>query len=422
MAQHKLTKRIVDGLAAAPSRYTVWDAQLPGFGVRVSLAGQKSFIVRYRPKGRSEKRYLTIGRYGVLTVDEARDRAKRTLGSVANGEDPAHEAAARRLTPTLAAVAVEFLKTYVAAKRKPKTLLSYTHALNYHVLPKLGQRRLTDVTRTDVDNLHSTLAAHPFMANYVVTVLSSLYGWAQRSKIIDEGQNPARRIEKFRESRRERFLSRDEFARLGAALREAETIGIPYEVDETRPTAKHAPKPENRRVVVAPDAIAAIRLLMLTGCRLREILNLRWREVDFERGLLLLEELKTGRKTVVLGEAAIEILRKLPRAGEHVFPGADGEKPRSDLKRPWELIRRRARLDGLRLHDLRHSYASVAVGANLGLPIIGKLLGHTQPSTTQRYAHLADDPLRAASDLIAAKIAGAMEEAHGSARSPAEKV
>ena len=179
-------------------------------------------------------------------------------------------------------------------------------------------------------------------------------------RLLPEGRNPARRIEKFREHHRERFLSRDEFARLGAALREAETVGIPYEVDETRPTAKHAPKPENRRVVVVPDAVAAIRLLMLTGCRLREILNLRWREVDFERGLLLLEDLKTGRKPVMLGVAAISILTVLPRVGEYVFLGAGGDKPRSDLKRPWSLVTRHAGLEGLRLHDLRHSYASVS--------------------------------------------------------------
>ncbi len=224
-------------------------------------------------------------------------------------------------------------------------------------------------------------------------------------------QNPARRVEKFRESRRERFLSREEFARLGAALREAETIGIPYEVDETKPTAKHAPKSENRRVVVAPDAVAAIRLLMLTGCRLREILHLRWREVDLERALLLLEDSKTGRKTVVLGEAAMAVLAKVPRAGDYVFPGGAGDAPRSDLKRPWKLIRRRAGLQGLRVHDLRHSYASVAAGAGLGLPIIGKLLGHTQFSTTTRYTHLADDPLRRASELVSAEIATSILQA-----------
>ena len=360
MGHQKLTKSVLDGLEPAANRYTIWDGQLPGFGVRVSSSGQKAFIVRYRPKGRPEKRYVTVGRYGVLTVDEAKVQAKRLLGLVASGADPAHELAVRRQVPTLSAVAAEFLEMHVAAKRKPKTLASYMHALHYHVLPKLGNRRLNDVTRAEVGRLHSALADRPYMANYVVTVLGSMFEWAVRKEIIVEGRNPARRIEKFREHHRERFLSRDEFARLGAALREAETVGIPYEVDETRPTAKHAPKPENRRVIVAPDAVAAIRLLMLTGCRLREILNLRWREVDFERGLLLLEDSKTGRKPVMLGVAAISILTVLPRVGEYVFLGAGGDKPRSDLKRPWSLVTRHAGLEGLRLHDLRHSYASVS--------------------------------------------------------------
>jgi integrase len=406
----KLTKSFVDGLASADDRYTVWDSQLPGFGVRVSIGGRKSFILRYRAKGHTEKRFVSLGSFGVVTTEEARARAKQFLGLVANGEDPAHEAAAHRKIPKLSTLAAEFLQSHVAAKRKPKTLASYTHALQYHVLPRFGDRHADDVSRADVDRLHSTLADRPFMANYVVTVLSSLYGWAERRGIVSEGFNPARRIEKFREPRRERFLSREEFAHLGAALREAETAGIPYEVDETRPTVKHAAKPENRRVVVAPDAIAAIRLLLLTGCRLREILNLRWREVDFERGLLLLEDSKTGRKPVVLGASALAILGQLPRVAECVFPGADGKTPRHDLKRPWALVSRRAGLRGLRLHDLRHSYASVAAGANLGLPIIGRLLGHTQPSTTQRYAHLADDPLRAASQVVAAQIAASIGE------------
>ena len=356
--REKLTKNRLDRLVPSANRYTVWDEQLPGFGVRVSTTGQKSFILRYRAKGRTEKRYVGLGRYGAVTADEARTRARRLLGLVANGEDPAHEAAVRRQVPTLFVLAAEFLELHVVAKRKPKTVASYTHALQHHVLPRFGTRRADDVTREDINRLHFALADRPFMANYVVTVLSSLYGWAERRQVIPEGRNPARHVEKFREKRRERFLSREEFARLGAALREAETIGIPYAVDEKRPTAKHAPKPENRRVVVVPDAIAAIRLLMLTGCRLREILNLRWDEVDFERGLLLLADSKTGRKAVVLNGAALHVLSKLPRIGRYVFPGTIGDKPRTDLKRPWSMIRRRAGLDGVRLHDLRHSFAS----------------------------------------------------------------
>ena len=214
----------------------------------------------------------------------------------------------------------------------------------------------------DVNRVHASLSATPYMANYVVTVLSSLYSWASRRGLVPDDYNPARRIEKFREHRRERFLSVEEFARLGAALHEAVTVGIPYDVDETKVTARHAPKPENRRVVVAPDAIAAIRLLLLTGCRLREVLNLRWQEVDLNRGLLLLADSKTGRKTVVLSPQAMTVIVRLPRTADFVFPSADPAKPRCDLKRPWALITRRTGLIGLRIHDLWHSYASVAAG------------------------------------------------------------
>lgn len=203
--RQKLTKRVVDGLAPSANRYTFWDGHLAGFGVRVNASGRKSFIIRYRPRGCTEKRYFTVGRYGVLTVDEARVQARRLFGLVANGEDPAHERDVRRQIPTLSVVVEEFLKMHVAAKRKPKTLASYTHALRYHVLPKLGHRRLDEVTRADIGNLHSALGDRPFMANYMVTVLSSLYGWAERKEIIADGLNPTRRIEKFRETRRERF-------------------------------------------------------------------------------------------------------------------------------------------------------------------------------------------------------------------------
>lgn len=409
-ANTKLTKRTVDAASPNGRRYVLWDAQMPGFGLRVSSSGTKTFILRYRPKRPSaSKRYVTLGRYGIVTVEQAREGAKRTLGAVAGGQDPAKETKVSRSSPTLAAVAADFLADHVALKRKAKTLALYRHALENHILPKLGRLRLSEVTRSEVSKLHEGLASTPYMGNYVVTVLSSLYGWSERRGLCVEGCNPARRVEKFRERRRERFLSTEEFARLGAALREAETVGIPYQVKEFGPKAKHAPKEGNRRVVVPPDVIAAIRLLLVTGARLREILHLRWSEVDLQRGLLLLADSKTGRKTVTLGTAAADVLTQLPRVGGYVFPGqGGGGAPRCDLKRPWKAIIRRAGLAGVRIHDLRHSYAATAAGAGFSLLTIGKLLGHAQPSTTQRYAHLADDPVRWASDKIADQIAEAL--------------
>jgi integrase len=180
-------------------------------------------------------------------------------------------------------------------------------------------------------------------------------------------------------------------------------------VDETGPKAKHLPKTKNRYTKIGPFAAAALRLLLFTGCRLREILHLKWENVDTERGLLFLADSKTGKKTVVLNAPALAVLTGLDRIGSYVVPGDDPEKPRADLKGPWEAVSKRAGLDGVRLHDLRHTYASFGAGSGLGLPIIGKLLGHTQASTTQRYAHLDNDPLRRASEHIGGTIAAALD-------------
>lgn len=203
-------------------------------------------------------------------------------------------------------------------------------------------------------------------------------------------------------------------ARLGEVLRLAETEGLPWEPDPEKPEVrrKHAPKAENRRVKIDPFAVAAIRLLMLTGARLREVLNLEWSHVDFERGLLRLPDSKTGKKTIVLGGAALLLLEGLPRAGRFVIAstsaGSKDERPRSDLNRPWRAVREAAGLPELRIHDLRHSAAAVGAGAGLSLHQIGGLLGHTQARTTAKYAHLAADPQRRAADLIGNEVAAAL--------------
>jgi integrase len=208
----------------------------------------------------------------------------------------------------------------------------------------------------------------------------------------------------FREIRRQRPLSSDELQRLGDTLRKAETQGLPWNVDESKYSAKHLAKPEKRHVVFSPYVIAAVRLLLFTGCRLREILHLRWSEVDIERGMLWLSDSKTGPRAVVLNAPALDVLNGLERIGTYVIAGDNFNKPRSDLKRPWDRIKAHAQLQGVRLHDLRHSFGSIGAGRGLGLPIIGKLLGHASPVTTARYVHLDNDPLRRASERIGSVI------------------
>lgn len=196
--------------------------------------------------------------------------------------------------------------------------------------------------------------------------------------------------------------------RLGRAIREAETTGTPWTVDETKPNPKHAPK-SKRSTIIAQSAAAALLLLLFTGCRLREILSLRWECVDLERGCLFLPDSKSGRKTIILNAPALAVLNALERLGPYVVPGDELERPRHDLKRPWDAVTKRADLTGVRLHDLRHTYASFGAGGGLGLPIIGRLLGHSQAATTARYAHFDNDRLRRASKSIAGRIAAALE-------------
>jgi integrase len=411
VADQRITKRVVDGLKPRAREFAVWDSKLPGFGVRVRPTGAMSYIVVYRAgsgRGAPVRRY-TIANVGKATPETARRRAKGILGAVANGHDPAGEKATARGTLTISELASRFMAEHVEQKRKPGTAIFYRHLLDKIIRPELGATKADKLTRAQVARLHGSLKKTPFQANRVLAVIGSMYAFAGRSGIVPEGTNPSRRIDKFKEHRRERFLTGEELERLGSAIREAETKGIPWDIDEAKPKAKHLPKAKSRFTKIGPFAAAAIRLLLLTGCRLREILHLKWEQVDLERGLLFLADSKTGRKTIVLNAPALAVLANLDRISSYVVPGDDPEKPRADMKRPWEAVARRAGLEGVRLHDLRHTYASFGAGGGLGLPIIGKLLGHTQASTTQRYAHLDADPLRRASEAIGGRIAAALD-------------
>ena len=204
-----------------------------------------------------------------------------------------------------------------------------------HALPTIGNSKASEINRADVEALHRHLGHMPYQANRLLAALSSLFTFAERRGLVPDGRNPARGIERYAEGRRERFLSADELGRLGTALHEAETTGIPWNINPSTPTSKHLPKPDHRRNKLSIHAIAAIRLLILTGARLREILHLRWEHIDFERGLLLLPDFKTGRKTLVLNDPALSILRNLPRLGSFVICGENPAKPRADLTRPW---------------------------------------------------------------------------------------
>jgi integrase len=410
----KLTKRVIDALPADPPggrECFVWDGgdgALKGFGVRIAPGGTKSYIVYYRTKeGRSRR--LVIGRVGVLTPDEARMLAGEKLKEVAKGGDPSAERHRVREAMTIAELGDLYLAEGPAAKPNKKASSWATDRSNIerHVKPLLGRKLAALLTHDDVVRFQRDVAAGkskadiktkkrgraivdggPGTAARSLAVLGAMLEWAAHPDRRLIAANPAKGVKLLKGGKRERFLSEAELARLADALAAMEA---------------------ERRL--SPTATAAIRLLLLSGCRKSEILSLRWEWVDVERGLLRLPDSKTGAKVVPLAAAAVKLLAELPRHGDYVLPAAKGAGHYTGLQKDWERVRARARLGSARIHDLRHSFASFAVADGNSLYLIGKVLGHKQARTTEIYAHLADDPIRAVADRTAARIAAAMAPA-----------
>ena len=286
--------------------------------------------------------------------------------------------------PTVGELAGAYLEKHVAVRCKPKTESMYRLVVAKYILPELGRRPALAVDHGEVTRLHHSLSAKPVMANHVVDILSRIYNAAEDRGDVPEASNPCRLVVKNRERKRERFLTEAEFRRLGRVLDEAETCKG-----------------------VSTHAVAAIRLLLLTGCRKGEILNLRWDEVDLEANELRLRDSKTGPRTISLSPEAAAVLSGIPRLPDNPFviPGKIKGKAMRNLNDPWEVICERARLEDMRLHDCRHSYASRALALGESLPMIGRLLGHTQVETTARYAHLAEDSVKESGVRVAESIA-----------------
>ena len=387
----RITKQTVDGMTPDT---VMWDSDLTGFGVRCRATGACHYFLKYRAKGR--QRWITIGRHGApWTPHTARQEGRRLLGEVAAGRDPAATRDRDNAAPTVRDLAHRFLQEHVQAKRKPSTAREYRRLLNKVILPSLGNRRATEVERSDIAQLHHKMGKTPYQANRVLALLSKLFNWAELHGYRPDGSNPCRHVERYREKNRERFLSDAELAKLGEVL-------LITELEHSS----------------SPFVIAAVRLLLFTGARLGEILELRWENVDMERAILRLSDSKTGPKVLYLNAPTLEVLSTVPRVEGNPFVICGERKGAHlvNLEKPWRRIRVAANLENVRLHDLRHSFASVGAAGGLSLPMIGKLLGHTQAATTERYAHLSADPVRAANEAIGRQIAAAMKgDAEGGA-------
>lgn len=407
MPTTKLTRRGLAAIKPADRRTVYYDQDLAGFALRVEPTGRMMFFVEYRPgpggRGTLKKR-INIGSTAEFAPEDARDEAKSILAVVRLGGDPAGARKAEREMPLFRDFADRYLEEEAAAKLKLASLRNYTSNIKKHLKPALGAMKLDAIGPAEVVRLHRKVGkSNPITANRLLAVISGIFKYGALCGLVSKGHNPAAGISGFRETARERFLSADELARLGDTLTLAVTEGLPWKASDS----KHTPK-TRRSTILDRHAVAAIRLLILTGLRMREVLHMRWSDIDFERGVALLADTKTGRRYAVLNAPALALLRDLERIADYVIAGAERDKPRSDLNKPWRAVRAHAGLDDVRLHDLRHTNASVAASGGVPLAIVGKLLGHSQPQTTQRYAHLADDPVRAAADTVGSRIAAAM--------------
>lgn len=381
----KLTKRIVDAAEIRASEYFIWDDDIPGLGLRVLPSGRKGYVVQYRAGRRSRR--MSLGPSTVLTCEQARTRAIGIIAAARNGEDPAAERDAGRKAITVKELAERFDREHISLRVKSSTAKEYRRNLERFILPALGRLTVTGITRADVAKFHHDLRHIPYQANRCLEVISKMFSLAELWGLRPDASNPRKHIRKYPEEKRERFLSAAELRRVGEVLREMEVEGVEL-----------------------PSAILAVSLLILTGCRLNEIMTLKWEYVDFTDKVLRLPDSKTGAKVVHLGQPAIELLKAAERIEDNswVITGTLKGKRLSDLQPFWQRVRARAGLKDARIHDLRHTFASTAVAAGQGLPIIGKLLGHTQVQTTARYAHLAADPVKNAADAVASSLQQAL--------------
>lgn len=359
-----------------------WDRDLQGFGVRVYPSGRKVYVVQSRGPGGSKR--VTVGRHGDITADQARKRAAEIIDRIKTGLEPLPASPEQDTGPTVADLADRFMRAHVAVNCKPSTAVRYRGLLKNSIIPALGSMPISSVERGHVAELHYSLRHRPSTANRPINILTKMFNLAEVWGLHPPGRNPCRSVRKYKERKHQRFLTAEELQRLGRVLDEIEAEGSAW-----------------------PPAIAAIRLLILSGCRRNEILSLRWDDVDRTSGELRLRDAKTGGRMVPLTPSAAAVLDAIPRVPDNPWVIA-GKKPGKHLRNVndlWYRLRVRADLNDVRLHDLRHSWASRALALGESLSMIGRLLGHTQVQSTARYAHLAQDTEIAS----ASKVAGSIE-------------
>ena len=370
----KLSKRNIDSLVYSDNgsnRQIIWDEILPGFGCRVYPSGKKSFVLSYRIAG--QKKLLTLGQYGKLTVDQARKQALKDTVNILDGHDPLAQRQQARLGETVAELCAAFLEQH--AKRRKRTWREDERRINQHVLPTLGTRKVKTVKRLDISRVHAKVGEHaPYEANRLLALLSVMFEFAIKQGMREESAgNPARRIDKFAEEKRDRWVTHQELPQLAKAIETEESIYVR----------------------------AALWLYLLTGARKGEVLSMRWDHIDLSRRVWRLPTTKAGRPHYIpLTEPALEILNHAPKQKDnpYVICGHKDQHHLVNIDKAWRRVRQAAGITDVRLHDLRRTVGSWLVQSGNSLPLIGRVLNHSNTSTTQIYARFAEDQVRTALD------------------------
>lgn len=378
----KITKRLVEALEPEKEEYFVWDSELKGFALKVTPKGKRVYMLYYRTKDHRQRK-PSIGVHGQITCDQARNIAQEWLFEVSKGKDPSIEKQTKRQSLTITELSERYLTEYAEVHKKDFSILNDKLHLKNHILPAIGKLKLLSITSQDIAEFHKNLKHKPIAANRCIALISKMLNLAEKWGLRSDVEQLCKHIDKYPENKREKFLSMQEIERLFDVLREV----------------------ENNKTELK-SSINAIKLLLLTGCRLSEILTLKWEYIDVDHMRMNFPDSKTGKKTVYISPNVVEILNQVERFenNPYVIYGTVEGSHLINLQKPWRRIRAKAGLDDVRIHDLRHSFASIGAASGLSLQIIGALLGHTQTQTTARYAHLLGDPLRNAANLIGSKI------------------
>ena len=379
----KLTTRFVNEIKPTDRINILWDDQLKGFGLCVRPSGKKTFILKYRiGRGRNALvKKQSLGCLPVVTLEIAKNKAKSFLLMASQGIDPIKKDCTLL---TIRELCEQYLDRYAIIHKKKSSFIRDKNLINRVIVPDFGKMKVVDLGRMHLIKYHHSLKETPIMANRLLALISTMMNLAEKWEYRDQNTNPCKFVDRYKENKRQVYLSMDQLERVGSAMRQLKDIESEY-------------------------VLSAIQMLILTACRTQEILSLKWEYIDFKNSSMNLPDTKTGERKIYLNPSAIHILEKLERKSDYVFVSRVENKPITTIRLTWKKICKIAELQNVRPHDLRHTFASHAVNNGFSLPIIAKMLGHKDLKTTQRYAHLHEDPVKKANDDISLKFKKVME-------------